>query len=474
MVSSIVKLGFCPTRRNVFDPKEAKRYKEIIEKRLRGWKVDLVNLDFLNEEGLLFQMADAKTVADRFIKEGVDAVFIPHCNFGTEDATAKVCKLVNKPVLLWGPRDDAPRENGTRVRDSQCGLFATSKALRRYGVTFTYLPNSWVDGPEFEHGFKAFMNTAAAVKVFKTARIGTVGPRPQLFSSVMVNESELLERFGIEVVPATLVSLDRGVKEILSQKPDELKTMVTDLKSRFKWPHQTDEAISIHAAMIIWLRRWAEKQNLSAMSIQCWSDLPATLHIWPCFVNGELTGSGLPSTCETDVHAAITAIVMQAASGLKTFCADLTIRHPENDNAELLWHCGPFPSCLAEEGCEKSVIGYDEKNTVSGLAQFKIKGGPITVGRFDGDNGEYSMFMGHAKGTTGPYNRGTYVWIETDNWLEWEDKLIYGPYIHHITGVHDHIAPVLNEFCRYIPGLCADPVGLSETQLRQYWRGLKK
>ena len=24
------------------------------------------------------------------------------------------------------------------------------------------------------------------------------------------------------------------------------------------------------------------------------------------------------------------------------FLADLTIRHPENENAELLWHCGPF------------------------------------------------------------------------------------------------------------------------------------
>ena len=36
------------------------------------------------------------------------------------------------PVLLWGPRDERPDENGVRLRDSQCGLFATGKVLRRF------------------------------------------------------------------------------------------------------------------------------------------------------------------------------------------------------------------------------------------------------------------------------------------------------------------------------------------------------
>ena len=161
MPANKVKLGFAPTRRTVFDKVEAKHYKDAIEHRLRDWNVNFTNLDFLNEEGLLFDIGDAKKAAERFMAEGVDAVFIPHCNFGAEDATAKLCKLVGKPVLLWGPRDDAPGPDGARKRDTQCGLFATSKVLRRYGVPFTYVANSWVDGHEIERGVKAFLKAVS-------------------------------------------------------------------------------------------------------------------------------------------------------------------------------------------------------------------------------------------------------------------------------------------------------------------------
>jgi L-fucose isomerase-like protein len=180
---------------------------------------------------------------------------------------------------------------------------------------------------------------------------------------------------------------------------------------------------------------------------------------------------GIPVGCETDVHAALTGLMLQAAAGSATFCADLTIRHPENDNAELLWHCGPFPSCLAAPGQELSVIGRGQPvNRTPGLGQWRLKGGPVTIGRLDGDHGSYSLFMGQAEGTDGPHTEGTYIWIETGDWPRWEHKLIYGPYIHHVVGVHGHVAPILYEACKYIPGLEPDPVEPSEDALRAYWR----
>ena len=50
----------------------------------------------------------------------VDAIFIPHCNFGTEDSVARIAREVGKPTLLWGPRDEAPLPDGQRLRDTQC------------------------------------------------------------------------------------------------------------------------------------------------------------------------------------------------------------------------------------------------------------------------------------------------------------------------------------------------------------------
>lgn len=35
----------------------------------------------------------------------------------------------------------------------------------------------------------------------------------------------------------------------------------------------------------------------------------------------------------------------------------------------------------------------------------------MTLARFDGDHGEYSIFLGKAKGIEGPFSRGSYVWV---------------------------------------------------------------
>lgn len=124
------------------------------------------------------------------------------------------------------------------------------------------------------------------------------------------------------------------------------------------------------------------------------------------------------------------------------FLADLTIRHPQNDNAELLWHCGPFPYSLKKDGVEAKLVDGQER--------FELKQGDLTVCRFDDVDGEYYLFAGEAKTTTGPETNGTYVWMETDNWKRWEEKLMFGPYIHHLGCVYGHYLPVLREVSRYL------------------------
>jgi L-fucose isomerase-like protein len=160
---------------------------------------------------------------------------------------------------------------------------------------------------------------------------------------------------------------------------------------------------------------------------------------------------GLPVACETDILGAITSLLVQAADLNRqcTFFADVTIRHPSNDNAELLWHCGPFPYALKAE---------DEKGFVSeiGKGQWRIKDGDITVCRFDGVDDKYKLLVGQGKSCEGPKTESTYVWFETDNWDRWEEKLIFGPYIHHVTGIFGKYGRVLAEASKYMPGIELD------------------
>jgi len=218
---------------------------------------------------------------------------------------------------------------------------------------------------------------------------------------------------------------------------------------------------------------WVEEARLDAIAIQCWSALQQSLGIMPCFADSELTGMGIPVVCETDVHGALTALLVQGATLGRTpiSFSDLTIRHPENENSELLWHCGPFPQKLAVDDAKRYVSGhYILPTGEPGVCEWQIKGGDITIARFDGDHGEYSLLMGHTRGVEGPGNRGTYVWVEVDNWPRWEQRIIYGPYIHHVAGAHGKLAYILHEACRYL-GVSPDPVNPNEEDISAYWRG---
>lgn len=454
-----LNLGFAPTRRVVFDKHVAGRYKDIIRKKISEYDIDIADLSFLNSEGLLFNALDADKVADEFIAKKVDAVFIPHCNFGTEDAVARLCKKVRKPVLLWGPRDEGPDKEGYRLRDSQCGLFATSKVLMRYGVKFTYITNSNIDDEMFDYGFKNFISVVSMYKAFTNMRIGQISTRPQPFWSVICNEGELLERFGIETIPSTLVGLEHGVLDLIKNSNKHVKDVFDDIKTRFKNIQIDDERLMRLSALKLYIKKLAADNGLQAVCLQCWNDLQVALDIMPCFINSELTNEGLPSICETDIHGVISSLIALASIRGREpiFFADMTIRHPEKDNVELLWHCGNFPCSLAEsQDSIKIMTQFGSKHAAAG--DWAIKKGDISLMRFDGADGKYQMLMGNAKGVSGPYTRGTYLWAEFNDWPLWEHRFIYGPYIHHCVGVFGDVVPALYEFCKYIPGLVPDPV----------------
>jgi L-fucose isomerase-like protein len=468
-----MKIGLAPTRRNVFSVEDSLKYKALIEKKLKSWNIDFVNLDSLNKEGLLFDRLQAGKAAKIFTDAEVDAVFAPHVNFGTEDAVAKLARDVGKPFLLWGPRDEAPLADGSRLRDTQCGLFATSKILKRLGVPFSYIVNSRVDSPVFERGFKNFVAAARAANSFYKARIGQVSTRPGDFFTVIVNEGELFERWGIEAVPMTLVDIEKGVLDMV-KSDKRVNDEAESLKKRVTFKEVDEEMIKRIAALKLLLLDWTDRENLSAIAFQCWDALQLALGLVPCFVDSELTSMGVPVACETDIHGALTSILLQEASqgDSPTFFCDLTIRHPENENSELLWHCGPFPHELVKDE-SKAFVGkhFILPSGAPGTGNWEIKGGDVTVARFDGVNGEYSLFMGHARGCEGPFNLGTYLWIEVPDWPLWEEKLIYGPYIHHVVGSHGHAAYALYEATRFIPGLKPDPANPAEDEIRAYLRG---
>jgi L-fucose isomerase-like protein len=451
-------IGYIPTRRDVFSASEARRYRDIILERIKSFNLcEVIDMDGINPEGLLYSESDVDKVVQRMQSAGADGLFFPHCNFGTEDLVAKVAAKTGKPVLLWGPRDDSPLEDGLRTRDTQCGLFATGKVLRRFNVPFTYIENSYVEDKVFSDGFESFVRVCSAVKAFRRAKVLQIDTRPAGFWTVMCNEGELLEKFGVQVFPVTLSDIAIGVNSVLAEKGAEYEAALEKIRMSMDVSKAPAADVGKLAALKVVMSNMCAENGCNCAAIQCWSALQKVVGIMPCVVNGIMMDEFVPVACETDIHGALTALILQEAATSPVFFADLTVRHPENENAELLWHCGNFPPSLAKKNSKKELgRHFIFEDHMVGTGEWELEHGDITICRFDGDHGQYQFFFGEGKGVDGPGTKGTYVWFEVKDWPRWERKLVEGPYIHHCAGAYGKYADTLRELCKYIPGLEPD------------------
>lgn len=462
-----IRLGYAPTRRSIFSAPDAIKYRGMTADRLRELDIDFVDITDINEEGLLYNDGDMQRIAEKFKREKVDGLFLPHCNFGTEYVCARLAKELNVPVLLWGPLDERPEEDGTRLRDTQCGLFATGKVLRRFRVPFTYMTNCRLQDAVFERGIRDFLAVCNVVKNFRSIRILQIAPRPFDFWTTMCNEGELLERFNVQLAPIPMPELTDAVKAAKAEG-DEVAEVMAYCRENMEICVKENELENV-AALKVAMKRLAEKYGCKAIALQCWNALQSELGIMPCAANALLNDEGIPVVCETDIHGAITAILIEAAGMDETrgFFADWTIRHPDIENGELLQHCGPWPISLAKEKPKLTYpLAFDHPGSITAEARH----GDVTLCRFDGDNGEYSLLLGNARGVDGPKGMGTYLWVEVDNIKRLEAKIVEGPYIHHCVGIHKNVVPVLYEACKYI-GVKPDLYDPIEEEVKAYLRG---
>ena len=123
----------------------------------------------------------------------------------------------------------------------------------------------------------------------------------------------------------------------------------TKVAETIAWIHEhmnvaiKQEELENVAALKVAMKALADKYGCKAIAIQCWNALQGELGIMPCAANSLLNEEGIPVVCETDIHGAITALMVEAADldEKEASLLDWTVRHPDNENGELLQHSRP-------------------------------------------------------------------------------------------------------------------------------------
>ncbi len=457
-----VLLGLCPIGKFVFSHEDALVQKGKIVAELRRQGIAFCDVDDVLPDGMVRDQKDVEPVVKHFRGKQIDALFIPHCNFGTEGAAGMIAKQCGVPVLFWGPRDAAPEVDGSRLRDTLCGTLATSKVLHLLRVPFTYITNCHVTDNEFVTGLGKFMRAVRVVKTLKTMRVGQVGERIDFFWSCIVSEMDLLQKFGVQVLPVDLTDTLRELEQLVAKNLDGYEKELKALESVVNLSIYKDRRLPLYNfAMRDRLRLLAEEKQLDGFCLKSFSSIQNSVGSSLCLGVAMLNELGYPVGPESDLHGAISSILLEAASidATPSFLADITTRHPANDNAVLLWHFEAALSLRHPNARVKVGEPWILKGLAPGLLHFQLKDGLLTACRFDGDSGGYRLGFGEGRTVPGPYNQEFYTWLEVNDWPRWERQLVYGPYIHHTSFVYDHCADVLAEATRFILGLQAERFG---------------
>ncbi len=463
MLSYKVKIGLVAMRRNTTDrprgtfltwysaEQRGKKNVDYIKKNFTNENVEFVDNKGIGIEDLIFDDSSAAQVIERFKNEKVDAVMIINCNFGNEEAAADIAKAIGKPVLLWAPLDDEYYVDGMRPTDSQCGLFGVSRQMQRYHIPFSHINCCEVESNEFKKGLESFIRVACMVKNFSGMRIGQIGARPAPFFSVIWNEGELMEKFGIKIVPINFTIIEQKMKAAPELYEREIAEYENYFLTNYKLDDLTPKYIKPMATMAAMYKHLFEEYNLDVLSAECWTATPIMFDgLAPCAVYALLNDMGYMVSCESDIHAAITMVLLKSATlgkGVPLF-GEFTVRHPENRNAELLWHCGPFPISQKAEGTDARLVNQ--------RVWERGKDGKYTVCRIDQESGNYMMLSMLCSTVAGPQTHGSYIWGEFDNLNAVESRLLDGPYIHHFIEMEGNYKKELEEFCKYFPNLKVD------------------
>ncbi len=498
MVSYKVKIAIAPCRRNfpkipgrkgggIWSPEAAFDMKSkvmpYILENFANENVEFVDLEWLNEEGMMYDYDQAQEIADHFKAEKVDALFIANINFGCEEVAGKLAQLMNLPTIIWSPQEEEfgitetkdiyDPVYGGRLLDAQCGLFAISKILQRYHVKFTEIPTCKVDSETFKQYFTDFTAVALMMKNWKNMRIMQLGNRPKAFTSMIFNEDELLEKLGIEVFPFTGVEAAQAVLKVEEERADEIEPIVRDFLSYFPAGDKVDvdnKALRRGAAILLMYREQFEKTGCSA--ICCDNTFTRAIG------GGGLTdimmacNENLFVAYESDMFAAITMVLLSSATFGKAipFFGEFTANHPTNPNAELIWHVSVFPPKVAGHDSFEPYIMQSAFGVQTG---FECPHGDYTIARLDGMDGKYSMLLGNFKGVDGPFTRQHYVWGEFKDWQKFEQATMYGPYVHHMVEIAggEEVLRRMKEFCRFA-GIYADVPDERDTPFAPFYYNL--
>ena len=413
--------------------------------------------------GAVCNLDQVEIVTEYFARQKIDGLLIGALDFGDERSSAKIAEKLGVPVMLYATKEPPAVNDASlaRVSDSYCGTLSIASALYRRKIPFYFGGLFFHDEPGFSQAIEVFIKAVSVVKGLKGARIGQVGVRPASFETVGYDETALIRKFKQNVVFVDLSEIVGQAQKLTDDDPQVIE-IINQVRSEVKQFSIADEWFTKEAKLELVLERFAKRNLLSAMGMQCWPAIQQSYGISTCALFGRLTSKGILTACEVDIIGALSMLVQfRAALGMTVpHFIDWTIQHREKDNCFLAWHCGNAPVCLANNPDHTALrsrwdmMGLyqsNTKDTQAGLYQFQLKPGKVTFCRLQEYDDRWKMLI--TSGEIIPSQEilaGTWSWVEVADHQKLYRTLVEEGFVHHASMIHGDYTEALKLACKFL------------------------
>lgn len=339
-----------------------------------------------------------------------DAVVVIQATFTDSRMVNRIAATLTAPLLLWAFSE--PRTGGRLRLNSLCGINLAGHALHSRGARYGWLygpPDAsdagaalsdliaargpFISGPMHPDIDRLTPRSLAvadeARRRLSGMRVGVLGDPPPGFDSC--------EYDGAEVTSLTGLIVDRGEIDDLftaaREAPEEEVAAVRERQEHrlgdltFVNRTELEASLRIHCGLrtIVNDRRW------SGVATRCFPECFSPFGGAPCSPQALLSEDGTATSCEADVHGAVTGLMLQVIAGEPAFNAEL-VDIDRDTNTGVMWHCGLAPMHMAAPDAHPRPIAHPHRHKA--LAnEFPLRAGRVTIARFSNPGG-YAMLVG--------------------------------------------------------------------------------
>jgi L-fucose isomerase-like protein len=415
---------FLGRKRPGFDMEWGKRMEEQARAALRQ-----ADFDLFEPSEKVVDDASLRRVMDGCAKESVDAIVVLQTTMGDGRLAPTLAQLWPDPIVLW-----ATPENPHGDMVSSCSLVGA----HCWGALLRQLDHSFevVYGDPEAVARRGRLNEAvrmaATLRRLRSVRLGMIGGQAPGFIAMSGDPFVIHRGLGAQVQSYSLIEFANALNEL----PADLVSEDVARVRKMNLPHKdtTDDDLPMASKLYLTMRGFMENENLDALTIRCWPEMPNTFGQWPYLGVVRLVEEGRAVAIEGDADGALTAWIGEQLGFGRCYLSDW-LEH--DDRTITTWHGGTAPLALCpppgEPGGPRLARHFNLKKpfVIESTLRSDL---PVTLLRFWRCDGNYHVTA--REGRTIPPSRhlmGTNSLVEMACGPgEWFEELCHAGMPHHI------------------------------------------